>query len=342
MTADALAHELPPQVAMLQIVQGFYLSRAVYVAAELRLADLVEERPKTAEELAETTQAHAPSLYRLLRALASVGIFSEDSERRFSLTPIAATLQSNKPGSLRELVMVEVAADHYPAWGELLHSVKTGEVAFHKVFGMDAWEHRARNREHGQLFDDAMASFGNVVNQTVIHSYDFSPFSSVVDVGGGDASFLADLLDVQHGIRGVLFDLPQVAPGARKKLNDRGLESRCEVVEGNFLESVPEGADAYFMKWIIHDWDDGDSVALLENCRRAMGKESRLLIVEAIIPPANEPSFHKFMDLNMLVMLGGRERTEDEYRSLLDSSGFILSGITPTQTEMNVIEAIPR
>ncbi len=340
--SNAAGQELPPPVAMLQMIQGFWVSRAIYVAAELRLADFVEEGPKTAEALAEATDTHAPSLYRVLRALASVGVFSEDAEGRFALTPVAATLQSNKPGSLREFAMVELAADHYPAWEAVLHSVKTGEVAFHKVFGMDAWAHRAENREHGELFDEAMASFGNVVNQTVIESYDFSQFSTVVDVGGGDGSLLAALLKAHPSTRGILFDLPQVTPTAEQNLGAHGLSDRCDVVAGDFLESVSSGADAYVMKWIIHDWSDEDSTTIFQNCRRAMGKDSKLLIVEAIIPPGNEPSFHKFMDLNMMVMLGGQERTEAEYRALLEAADFEMIGISDTHTEMKVIEAIPR
>lgn len=341
-TSITAVQELPPPVAMLQMIQGFWVSRAIYVAAELRLADLVDDEPKTVEALAEATGTHAPSLYRVLRALASVGVFSEDTEGRFALTPIAATLQSNKPGSLREFAIVELAADHYPAWEAVLHSVKTGEVAFHKVFGMDAWAHRAQNREHGELFDEAMSSFGNVVNQAVIESYDFSEFSTVADIGGGDGSLLASLLGAYPIMKGIVFDLAQVIPGAKQNLEERGLADRCEVIAGSFLESVPSEADAYVMKWIIHDWSDADSRLIFENCYRAMRKDSKLLIVEAVIPPGNAPSFHKFMDLNMMVMLGGRERTEAEYRTLLASSGFEMTGVNPTHTEMKVIEAIPR
>jgi hypothetical protein len=338
----ATYQELPPPVVMLQMIQGFWVSRAIYVAAELRIADLVDDEPKTAEALAKATGTHAPSLYRVLRALASVGVFSEDAEGRFALTPVAATLRSNQPGSLREFAMVELAADHYPAWEAVLDSVKTGEVAFHRVFGMDAWAHRAENREHGELFDEAMASFGNVVNQTVVESYDFSQFSNVVDVGGGDGSLLTGLLKAHPGMKGLLLDLPQVIPGAERYLETQGLTDRCEVVAQDFLHSVRAGADAYVLKWIVHDWNDDDSTTILKNCHRAMRKDSKLLVVEAIIPPGNQPSFHKFMDLNMMVMLGGRERTEPEYRSLLEAAGFELTAVTPTRTEMMVIEGMPK
>lgn len=340
--AENPASEMPAPVAMLQMIQGFWVSRAIYVAAELRIADLVADHSMSAEALAEATGTHAPSLYRLLRALASVGVFAEDEAGHFGLTPVAATLRSNQPGSLREFAIVELAADHYPAWTEVLHSVKSGQVAFHKVFGKDAWEHRAEHREHGELFDQAMASFGNVVNQAAVESYDFAQFSRVADVGGGDGSLLAQILKTHTQVHGILLDLPQVIPGAERFIRSQGLTERCRVVAGNFFDAVSADADAYVLKWILHDWDDDDCVTILGNCRRAMSKNAKLLIVEAIIPPGNVPSFHKFMDLNMMVMLGGRERTETEYRSLLAAAGFELTQVAPTHTEMMVIEGRPR
>jgi hypothetical protein len=206
---------------------------------------------------------------------------------------------------------------------------------------MDPWAHRAKHPEDGKIFDAAMSSFGNVVNEAVVGSYDFSPFSKVVDVGGGDGSFLARLLSTHPKLRGIVQDLPHVVPGARRKLADRGLADRAEVVEMSFLEGIVPGGDAYVMKWIVHDWNDRDSTRILGNCRRAMSDGARLLLVEAIIPPPNVPALSKFLDLNMMVMLGGRERTETEYASLLEGAGFRLTGITPTHTEIKVIEAMP-
>lgn len=335
------ATTVPPPVAMIGIIQSFWVGRSVCVAAELGLADLIGDEPKAADELASRTGTHAPSLYRLLRALASAGIFSESDEKRFSMTPLGATLKSDTPDSLRSFAISELGGDHYPAWGALLHSVKTGEVAFHKVYGTDPWTHRAAHPEDAKIFDKAMSDFGSVVIETVVASYDFSRFGTVVDVGGGDGSLLAHILATHPKIQGTVQDLPHVTVKATERFDRQGLTGRADVVPMSFLEGVVEGGDAYVMKWIIHDWNDADSTAILRNCHAAMRNEARLLLIEAIIPPPNEPALSKFMDLNMMVMLGGRERTEAEYRALLEGAGFKLKGITPTHTEMRVIEAVP-
>ena len=332
--------DIPPPVAMLQMIAGFWVSRAIYIAAKLGIADLLKDGAKNSEALAQATGLHAPSLYRVLRALASVGVFAEDEQGRFALTPIAATLRTDVPGSLRAFAIAELGEDHYPAWGEVLHSVKTGEIAFDHLFGMDVWQYRAQHPEDGKIFDEAMASFSSVVNATVVASYDFSSIGKIVDVGGGDGSLIASILQANPGMKGVLFDLPHVIAGARRRIEAEGLAERCDVVAGDAFASVPSGGDAYLLKWIIHDWDDERSVTLLQSCHRAMAKNGKLLVVEAIIPSDDTPSFHKFMDLNMLVMTGGRERTEAEYQTLLEAAGFRLVGIIPTQSEMRVIEGI--
>lgn len=331
----------PPAATMIGIIQSFWLGRSVCVAAELGLADLIGAEAKPAEALAEATGAHAPSLYRLLRALASAGIFSEDDQQRFSMTPLAATLRSDTPGSLRSFAISELGGDHYPAWGGLLHSVKTGEVAFHKVYGTDPWTHRANHPEDAKIFDKAMSDFGGMVIETVVASYDFSRFGRVVDVGGGDGSLLAHILGTHPKAQGTVQDLPHVVVKAKERFDRQGLDDRADVVPMSFLEGVVEGGDAYVMKWIIHDWNDADSMTILRNCHAAMRNDARLLLIEAIVPPPNQPALSKFMDLNMMVMLGGRERTEPEYRQLLEGAGFRLKGITPTHTEMRVIEAVP-
>lgn len=330
--------DIPPPVAMLQLIAGFWASRAIYIAAKLGIADLLKDRPKNSDELAQSIGMHAPSLYRLLRALASVGVFAEDEHGCFALTPIAATLRTDVPGSLRAFAIAELGEDHYPAWGEALHSVKTGEIAFDHLFGMDVWQYRAQHPEDGKIFDEAMASFSSVVNAVIVASYDFSPFGQIVDVGGGDGSLLASILQANPRMKGVLFDLPHVVAGARRRIEAEGIVERCEVVAGDAFTSVPSGGEAYLLKWIIHDWDEERSVAILKNCHRAMVENGKLLLVEAVIPRGNTPSFHKFMDLNMLVMTGGRERNEAEYQALLEAAGFRLTRIIPTQSEMSVIE----
>ena len=330
--------DVPPPVAMLQMISGFWISRAIYVAAKLGITDHLRDGHRAVDELAAATGTHAPSLYRVLRALASVGVFTEDEKRGFALTPLAETLRTDVPGSLRAFATVELGEEHYPAWGELLHSVKTGEIAFDRAFGMPVWEFFEQNPENAKTFNDAMTGLTVAVNDAVLSSYDFSSISKIVDVGGGHGSLIASILKANPQMRGVLFDAPSVIEGARQRIGDGGIAERCEAVAGDFFESVPSGGDAYILKWIIHDWDDERSVTVLKNCHRAMAENGRLLLVEAVVPPGSEPHFSKFIDLNMLVMTGGRERMEDEYRTLLETSGFRLTKIIPTESPMSIIE----
>jgi ubiquinone/menaquinone biosynthesis C-methylase UbiE len=330
--------DVPPSVGMLQMISGFWISRAIYVAAKLGIADQLRDGPKTVDELAAATATHAPSLYRVLRALASVGVFTEVKKRGFALTPLADTLRTDAPGSLRAFATVELGEEHYPAWGELLHSVRTGEIAFDRAFGMPVWKFFEQNPGNAKTFNDAMTGFTLAVNDAVLSSYDFSSISKIVDVGGGHGSLIASILKANPKMRGVLFDAPPVIEGARHRLKDEGLAERCEATAGDFFDSVPSGGDAYIVKWIIHDWDDEQSVSILKNCHRAMAENGRLLLVEAVVPDGSEPHFSKYMDLNMLIMTGGRERTEDEYRTLLEASGFKLTRIVPTKSPMSIIE----
>lgn len=333
--------EAPPQAAMLQMISGFWISRAIYIVAKLGIADHLADGPKTADEIAAATGAHAGAIYRILRALSSVGVLTEEADRRFGLTPLSETLRTDAPGSLRAFATVELGEEHYPAWGELLYSVKTGGIAFDKHFGMPIWEFFAKNPENARTFDDAMTNVSLAVKDAVLASYDASSIRKLVDIAGGHGSLLASILKANSEMRGVLFDLPNVVEGAKKRMEAEGLSDRCEVVAGNFFESVPEGADAYILKWIIHDWDDERSIAIFKNIRRAMAEGGKLLLVEAVVPEGGEPHFSKFIDLNMLVMTGGRERTEEEYRLLLEAGGFKLTKVIPTESPVSIIEAAP-
>ena len=333
--------DLLSQIAMLQLISGFWISRAIYIIAKLGIADHLAGGPKNAEEIAAATNAHAGAIYRILRALSSVGVLTEDADRRFGLTPLSETLRTDAPGSLRAFATVELGEEHYPAWGELLHSVKTGGVAFDKAFGMPIWEFFARNPENARTFDDAMTNMTLAIKDAILASYDASAIRKLVDIAGGHGSLITAILKSNSEMKGILFDLPDVAEGARKRIEAEGLSDRCEVVAGSFFESVPEGADAYILKWIIHDWDDERSIAIFKNIRRAMAEGGKLLLVEAVVPPGSEPHFSKFIDLNMLVMTGGRERTEEEYRLLLEAGGFKLTKVIPTGSPMSIIEAEP-
>lgn len=329
-----------PPMAVLQVLSGFWSARAVYIAAKLGLADLVQDGPKSAAELAALTGTHAPSLYRVLRALASIGWFEEDVGGRFGPTALTSGLQTGVPGSLRSLAMTELGEEHYPAWGDLLFSVKTGELAFNQVFGMANWEFWASHPENAQIFNQAMSEVTAVLEPAVLEACDLSGFNRIVDVGGGRGTLMASILRAYPNARGVVLDLAHVIEQGRQHLRDQGLGARCELVPGDFFKSVPEGGDAYILKWVIHDWDDARSIAILKNCHRAMSLSGKLFVVEAVIPPGNEPFFHKFMDLNMLVMTGGRERSEAEYRALFEAAGFRLNRVISSPTEISVLEGV--
>lgn len=324
---------------MLQMIQSFWVSRALHVAAELGLADLLKAGPRNSKELATATGTHAPSLYRVLRALGSVGVFAEDDEQRFTLTPLGTTLCRDAPGSLRHFALEVLGQNHYYAWEKIMCSVKTGATAFNHAYGVSTWQFIAEHREDGRIFDEAMASFNTVIADAVLAAYDFSSCNVVVDVGGGDGSLLSAIFQANPHLRGVLVDLCHLTDSAQRRFKRLGQAERCAVVAGDFFASVPQG-DTYILKWIIHDWDDPRSVAILKNCRAAMSNEGRILIVESVLEPGSATSFSKFMDLNMLVMTGGRERTAAEYQALLNSAGLRLTRIVPTTTEMSVIEAV--
>jgi len=324
---------------MLQMIQSFWVSRALHVAAELGVPDLLKDGPRNSEELANATGTHAPSLYRVLRALGSVGVFAEDDEERFTLTPLGNTLCTDAPGSLRHFAIEVLGQNHYNAWDRVMYSVKTGATAFNHVYGVSKWQFHAEHTEEARIFDEAMASFNTVVAGAVVGSYDFSSSEKLVDVGGGDGSFLAAILEANPRLRGVLLDQRHVTDSAQRRFKRLGMAERCEVVAGDFFSSVPNG-DTYILKWIVHDWDDPFSAAILKNCCFAMSDGGRVLIVESVLQPGGTTSFGKFMDLNMLVMTGGRERTEAEYRALLGCAGLKLTSIMPTPTEISVIEAV--
>ena len=323
------------------MITGYWISQSIYAAAKFGIADQLKDGPKSVEELAEATSTNADALYRLLRALASVGIFAEGESRQFSLTPLAEPLQSDVPGSKRALALMS-GDEQFRSWAEIEYSIRTGDIAFEKVFGKPIFDYLGDNPEKARIFDAAMVGIHGRESNAVLDAYDFSDMDVVADIGGGNGSKLTMVLEKHTNIKGILFDLPHVVDRAKEQLERAGLLDRCDVEGGNFFESVPGGADAYLMRHIIHDWDDDKSLTILRNCHVAMSSTSKLLIVESVIPPGNEPFGGKLLDLVMLLIPGGKERTEDEYRSLLDKAGFELSRIVPTSTEISVIEARKR
>ena len=331
--------ELPPSVALMQMITGFWVSSAIYVAAKLGLADHMGDNSINADELALRVRAHPGALYRLLRALSSIGVFTEVEPRCFALTPIGNCLKSG-PGSLRAFSIVGKEIG-WETWGQLLHSVKTGETAFDHLHGMGYFDYLQQNPELAQLFDEAMTGFVTMNGLAVAAAYDFTPFATIIDVGGGHATLMASILKQNPQAKGIVFDRPEVAEGAKSSLASAGVSDRCEYIGGDFFVTVPTGGDAYLLASVIHDWDDEKSIEILKNCRRAMGGTAKLLLVEMVIPPGDTFFFGKLLDLNMLVNFSGRERTELEYRNLLSDAGFQLTRIVPTKTPSSLIEAIP-
>ena len=329
-----------PAEAVFQVIQGFWLSRAIHAAAVLGIPDLVKDGPQSLDHLAAKTGTHAPSLYRLLRALSSAGWLTEDETGRFGPTSITAGLQTGVPGSLRNLAITELGQEHYPAWEELLHSLKTGEIAFNHRFGMPNWEFWSRNPDYARVFNAGMSDATALLEPAVVATYDFSRFQTIADLGGGNGGLLSAVLLANPTARGILFDLPHVLEEARQRLQSQSLTGRCQTIAGSFFEAAPAGADAYILKWILHDWTDEQCIAILQNCYRAMSSNGTLLILEAVIPGRNQPFLHKFLDLNMLVMTGGRERTLDEYRHLLTAAGFRLTRVVEAPGELSILESV--
>ncbi|MEK9278134.1 acetylserotonin O-methyltransferase [Bradyrhizobium sp. ISRA442] len=330
-----------PRLDLLDLINGFQVTQAIHVASALRVADHLSGGARSAGELAALTKSHPDSLYRLLRALAAVGVFLEEEGRRFRLTPMGDCLRTDSVTPLGAWAEVVGSPYFWQTWGHLLHSVQTGENAFQNLNGKNVWQFRAEHPEYGATFDRAMTQLSRGSAEAAIRAYDFSSFRHIIDVGGGQGLMLAEILLAHRDMRGTLFDQPDVVAGAKAILMERGVIERCNVVGGSFFETVPEGADAYLMRVVIHDWEDDEAIAILKVCRRAMRESAKLLLIERLVAPPNEMPATKFSDLNMLVSPGGRERTREEFSELFGKSGFELTLVFPAGVH-NVIEARPR
>jgi hypothetical protein len=329
-----------PSMTMLHMAVGSWVSQAIYVVAKLGIADLLQDGAKTCGTLAEATQTNASALHRVLRALASLNVFAEDEDGRFRLTPLADCLRTAAPGSLRAFAIMLGEEEHWRAWGDVMHSVKTGQPAFDHVFGAPYFHYLAEHEEAARLFNEGMTSRGGPENDAIVSGYDFSEFATVVDVGGGQGALLAAILRATSSTKGVLFDLPHVIAAGRAALSQTTQAPRHQFREGNFFDAVPSGGDAYILKKVIHDWDDERALSILKSCREAMNSTGRLLLIEPIIPPGNAASFNKLLDLLMLVWTsGGRERTEAEHRTLLASAGLQVVRVITTESPLVIIEA---
>jgi hypothetical protein len=336
-----MSHDAQPSTALRTLVNGFQLTQAISVAATLGIADLLAAGPQSSDDLAAATEAHPGSLYRLLSALASAGVLVEEEGRLFALTPLGEQLRSGAPEPVGSWAAHVGRPYFWQAWANLLHTVRTGESAFRAVHGVDAWEYRNEHPREGEIFDRAMTDMARIAIRAVLEVHDFARYGTVVDVGGGHGALLAAVLTRHPDMRGVLFDQPHVVAGAGPVLEEAGVAGRCHVAGGSFFDSVPDGGDAYVLKSILHDWDDAEATTILRNCRRAIGDEGSLLVIERDLGPANEDPEAKLSDLNMLVVLGGRERRIDEYGVLFETAGFRLVDAVPTAAGLSVIEGAP-
>jgi O-methyltransferase domain/Dimerisation domain len=340
--ATSKPQALPPRVQVLQLLGGYWVSQLLFVAVKLGIADRLAKGPLNAEVLAERVGADARHLYRLLRALASVGVFAEDRQGRFKLTKLAQMLRSDAKGSLYDFALMIVDDYNREAWGGLEYSVKTGRVAFDEVHKVPVFEYLKARPEKDREFSASMASISAGQNETIAAAYPFGRLSTIVDVGGAHGHLLASILRLNKKLKGVLYDQPQVVAAAAESgfVTVRGIAARCRTEGGDFFQSVPEGADGYLMKHIIHDWDDERCIKILENCRNAMAKTGKVLLVEAVIPKGNGPHFGKLLDINMMVIPGGQERTKEEFAALFARAGLRLNRIVPTTTPVSVLEAV--
>jgi SAM-dependent methyltransferase len=323
---------------MNQLIRGYWVTQAIYVAAELGIADMLADGPQTPDELAKTAKVNGDLMYRVLRALASIGIFFENEDGRFRLTPLAETLRSEHGGQRAYSILH--GTELYNSWGKLLEAVRSGRPAFVEAFGMPIFDYMSKNPERGANFDRAMTGHHGGETDPMLDAYDFSAFNEIVDVGGGNGSVLIGTLTRHTRLRGVLFDLPKVAQRAQSAVESAGLKDRCRIEGGSFLESAPAGGDIYLMRHVIHDWRDEDAARILRNCRSAMKPGGKILVVEIVVPAGNDPSFAKWMDL-MMVTYGGKERSEKQYRQLFAQAGFELTRIVPTRAVISLIEGVP-
>ncbi|HTL29766.1 MAG TPA: methyltransferase [Tepidisphaeraceae bacterium] len=335
----AEAQSAPPHAQLIEMGMAHWVSNIIYVAAKLGLADLLAKGPMTAEQLAGPTQTHAPSLYRLMRTLAGMGVFTEDSSHRFALTPLGEALKTGAPGAARPAILTLAGDFFMRGFGELMYSVQTGKSGLEKQAGMPVFDWLAKHPEEASMFSETMVGFHGAEPPAVARAYDFSACKTIVDVGGATGNLLTTILTKNPGARGILFDLPHVVRDAPQLIQSRGLTDRVTIEAGSFFEKVPAGGDAYLLSHIIHDWSEAQCLTILGHCRRAISPTSRLLIIEMVLPEGNAPHPGKLLDLMMLVGPGGRERTQNEYADLLKKAGLSLTRVVPTESAVSVIEA---
>ncbi|MBI3359783.1 MAG: methyltransferase [Chloroflexi bacterium] len=326
----------------MQLVQGWMVAKALQAVAELGIADLLADSAKTSEELARATSTNPSALFRLLRALAGRGVFRQNESGLFENTALSEPLRSDSPTSVRDYLIYAPNDGNVRAWMRLMSVLQTGEPSFAEANGCELWEYFQQHSDLGERFNRAMTTLASGNNRMVLEAYDFSPFKTLIDVGGGQGQLIAEILKAHPHLRGTLFDLPAVADGARAHLTAQGVVDRCEFVAGDAFTSIPAGFEAYVLKNVLHDWSDDRCAVLLDRCRAAIPPHGKLIIVDAVMVPGNDSHPAKWFDLHMMVALGGRERTEKEFRNLLQRVGFTLTMAKSLPAPIGIVEAIPR
>ncbi len=329
----------PPEQQMMQFIIGKWISKPIYVAAKLGISDMLAKGNRNIEELAEMTTTMADPLYRMMRALAGVGIFTEIESRVFKNTPLSECL---KKGRLKSAALMFESDWHNSVWDNLLYSIQTGKPSFEKVFDKPAFEWFGKNPKEAKIFNEANSFKAVFTHRVIVDHYDFSRVKALTDVGGGLGRLMIEILKANSHIKGTVAELPETIPQIIKIIKENKLENRMSAVKCDFFKKIPGGSDAYLLSHILHDWPDEKCINILKNCRKAMDSKGKLLIVEGIILPGNEFSISKLLDLEVLLMGGGCERTEDEFRGLLNRSGFDLTQIIHTSDSISIIEGVPK
>ena len=332
-----------PAEALLQMIVGKWISQAIGTAVELGIPDRLAKGARQCHDIAREAGVSEDGVYRLLRTLSSLGLFAENGDGRFKLTRMGQLLRRDHPNSLAGFARFQAHDITWRPWGRLGHSVKTGMPAFDEVFGAPIFDYLSRHPEDAAVFNDAMTSISATQSRAAAAAYDFAGIGTLMDVAGGHGFLLATVLRGHKTMRGVLFDLPHVVAGAATTFTRAGVADRVRIESGDFFKELPQGADAIMMKYIIHDWDDDSAARILRTCHRALGPRGKLLIVDTVVPPGNQPHYSKLLDLNMLVLTPrGRERTRKEFAALLSGAGFRMSRIVPTASALSIVEAVKR
>ena len=329
----------PPPEVMFKMITGYWVSQTVGALARLGVCDLLVDGLRGADALASEVGADPSALFRVMRAAACVGVVQHHDDDRFSLTPIGETLRSNVPGSMRDMAIAQTAEGHWAPWGAFIDAVKTGETQSPKILGKSIFEHYGDHPEERTAFMGAMQGLSELVAGELVRLVDFEGVQRVADVGGSGGTLVSAVLDAHAEIGGIVFDLPNVAEGAKSAIKARGLAGRCDVVGGDFFEAVPGGADVYILKQILHDWNDQQCVKILSNIAKGLPSAGRVLVVEMVIPDDRTPTAAQLVDVNMLALLPGRERTQSEYADLFQGAGLQLKSVTQTHSPFQIVEA---